>query len=113
MIKVGNMVRLVFTKDPEQHTSNVVIKGLYMDKAWVMYEQSGKDEIIDLADVSFGKPIPEEPANHSFVARDYSGNWLYWDYKEGYWYECNDPTQFEEQEVSLPINQSKPTQPIH
>ncbi len=99
MIQVGMIVSMNFHKDPEQHSSNVVICGVYMDKVWVKYELTGNDEIIDMADVSLTSPVFGGEPNHSFAARHPSGEWMFWDHEEGFWYECSDPTQLNVEEV--------------
>ena len=93
MIRVGRLMGMFFDKDPEQTRSNVVIKGIYHDKIWVMYEKSGKDEILDTADVRFCTPTKYDyTPDHSFIALGYENKWSFWDHEEGYWYECSDPT---------------------
>ena len=114
-VKVGYMLGMVFLKDPEQTRVNVVIKGMYYDKVWVMYEQSGKDEILDTADVGFNNPTPGTVPEHSFIAQDASGQWLFWDHEKGFWYECPDPTDMQStpQEESLSNGESTAGQTLH
>lgn len=116
MIRVGRLLGMFFDKDPEQHECNVVIKGMYFDKVWVMYEESGKDEILDIADVRFKNPTRKEyTPEHSFIALDAENNWLFWDHEKGYWYGCSDPTDLQTEDSQNPLfnGESQSGQTLH
>ena len=105
MIRVGRLMGMFFDKDPEQTRSNVVIKGIYHDKVWVMYEKSGKDEILDTADVRFCVHTQYDyTPDHSFIALGYNNKWSLWDHEEGFWYECSDPTDLQTEEIKKSVS---------
>jgi hypothetical protein len=99
MIEIGYMLGMLFVKDPEENISNVVIKGIYMDKVWVEYTVTGNQEVIDIEDVAFKNPVLTTPPERDFIVRERTGTWLYWDHKQGFWYECDSPIEQETTEI--------------
>lgn len=116
MVEVGFMMSMVFIKDPEQNASNVIIKGIYWDSIWVEHTQTGVNEILNISDVAFNNPVKDNPPERSFIVKDATDTWMYWNHEEGFWHECNDPTQPECREASedeIPSSTSVSRKTIH
>lgn len=82
-IEAGIACAIYFTKDKDEETHPVLIKGVYDDKVWVMYFASYKEEILSLSDIRFKqlrtysigkKPFYDKP----FYMR-LTNHWIYWD----------------------------------